>query len=75
MGLERLLCNFEKRPCQRLDWCRSAAAQAYGLQAVEQLSMPIPLAAAPPQDLRHRLWDKLPASSQPRQATPYLGAC
>lgn len=27
------------------------------------------------QELRHRLWDELPATSQPRQASPYLGEC
>ena len=36
-------------------------------------ALPLPSPPASPQELRHRLAEEVPASSQLRQATPYLG--
>ena len=58
-----------QQPSQQLSRCSTQLGmQLVHLQCFTS-ALPPPL-----QELRHRLWDELPATSQPRQATPYLGA-
>lgn len=63
--------------CEAVNWqpsqqlCRSSTQDGVQLVHLHFSTSPRRL---PLQELRHRLWDELPATSQPRQATPYLGA-
>ena len=54
------------------DWVRCVLPPG-GSRAAREVALRDPALAA--RELRHRLVDELPACSQARQATPYLGGC